>query len=80
MSDFKWIPQVKGDVNGESREISVVRSDNEHGQRSWGWFDETKLLISHNGGPCHWGLAPGVGDMMIKIAEDYAKKLNGEGG
>jgi hypothetical protein len=26
-------------------ELSVIRTDNEHGQRSWGWDDETKLIL-----------------------------------
>lgn len=74
--EYKWIAQVKGDPYGVSWEISVVRSDNEHGQKSWGWFDDRKLLISHNGGPCQWPLAPGLGPMMIKIAELFAESLN----
>jgi len=73
---MKWLAQVKGDPEANSWEISVVRSDNEHGQKSWGWFDERKLLISHNGGPCHWPLAPGLGKQMIQIAERYADDLN----
>ena len=71
-----WKPQVKGDVNGKQWEISVVRSDNEHGQKSWGWFDDRKILISHNGGPCTWPLALGLGDMLVKVAELYSSKLN----
>lgn len=76
MSEAKWVAQTKGDINSGSFEISVVRTDNEHGKRSWGWFDENKLLISHNGGPCSWPLAPGLGPLMVTVAERYAMLLN----
>lgn len=79
MSYDIWKAQVLGDPNGESWEISVVRTDNIHGQESWGWFDERKLLISHNGGPCRWPLAPGLGPLLVQVAEAYAAKLNGVG-
>jgi hypothetical protein len=72
----KWIVQVFGNPNGTSWEISVVRESNEHGRNDYGWFDENKLLVSHNGGPCHWGLAPGLGDKMIQIANELADELN----
>jgi hypothetical protein len=76
----KWIVQVKGNPHTEtmpaSWEITVVRSDNIHGIKSWGWIDEHKLLVSHNGGPCHWPMAPGLGKKMIRIANDLCKNLN----
>lgn len=71
-----WVAQVKGNPYGNSWEISVVRSDNEHGQLSWGWFDENKLLISHNGGPCRWPLAPGLAPLIVEVAHRYAEMLN----
>ena len=43
----RWIVNVHGEC-GKSFEISVVRSDYKHGQRSYGWFDENKLLISQS--------------------------------
>lgn len=78
MKKNKWLAQVKGDPDGISWEISVVRESNEHGRSSLGWFGEDKLLVSHNGGPCHWPLAPGLGDIMIRIAEALARDLNDE--
>ena len=53
----KWTVQVFGKCGSDSWEISVVRLDNVHGKKSWGWFDDSKLLISHNGGPCHWPIS-----------------------
>lgn len=73
----KWIAQVFGDPSSESFEISVVREDNEHGRKSWGWFDERKLLISSSGGPCRTKLAPGLAALMVELAEKYAAMLNG---
>lgn len=74
-----WIVQVLGDVNGTHWEISVVREDNSHGRRSWGWFDDRKLLVSHNGGPCQWPLAPGLGPVMVELANRLCDFLNGGG-
>lgn len=76
----RWLVQVKGNPDGEEWEISVVKSNNLHGQRSWGWFDEDKLLVSHNGGPCKWPLASGLGDKMVKLAGDLARELNSKEG
>lgn len=75
----KWLVQVKGDPNGARWEISVVREDNDHGRASWGWFDQNKLLVSHNGGPCDWPLAPGLGALMVEVAERLAAHLNEHG-
>jgi hypothetical protein len=72
----KWIVNVFGDVDGDTWEVSVVREDNFHGLRSWGWFDANKLLVSHNGGPCHWRLAPGLGKTMVDMAAAYCVVLN----
>lgn len=76
----RWIAAMHGDVNTSSWEVFVVRENNHHGQISWGWFDEDKLLVSHNGGPCRWPLAPGIGEAVIKLAEELADKLNKEEG
>ncbi len=74
-TEDKWIAVVYGDPNGRSWEISVRRKSKYFD--SWGWFDENKLLVSHNGGPCDWPLAPGLGDIMVRVAEDLAAKMNG---
>lgn len=71
----KWIPLIQGDPNSKEWEISVVR-ENDFGRKSWGWFSEHKLLVSHNGGPCRWPLAPGLGPIMVKLAEKLAAHLN----
>jgi len=76
VEENKWIASVKGQCNSGSWEISVLRADNEHGQRSYGWFDENKLLISHNGGPCHWPICGFVFEQQVIIANEVARRLN----
>ncbi len=78
MKAAMWKVCVFGNPNGDSWEISIVHSEFKHGQDSWGWFGEKKLLISHSGGPCRWPLAPGLGDQMVDLAHHYAALLNGE--
>ncbi len=80
MANNKWVVNVKGKKGSDGWEISVVRSDNVHGQQSYGWFDDTKLLVSHNGGPCRWPICGFVWDKQIEIANELCDKLNrGEG-
>jgi len=74
--ESKWKVHIFGDPAGTEWEISIVREDNKNGQQSWGWFGEDKLLVSHNGGPCHWPLAPGLGVKMIEIANQECARLN----
>jgi len=71
-----WKVQIFGNAGASSWEISVVRSDNDHGMKSWGWFDGRKLLVSHNGGPCRWPIIQFVWDEQIKIAKSLCDKLN----
>lgn len=44
-----WIVIVHGDHR--KYEISIVRKTNRHGQASWGWFDDKKILIGEGKGP-----------------------------
>jgi hypothetical protein len=71
-----WKVQIFGKECSEAWEISVVRTDNKHGQSSWGWFDENKLLVSHNGGLCRWPLTKFVWDRQVQIAHDICNMLN----
>ena len=71
-----WEVQIFGKPCGESWEITVIRQNNQHGHKSWGWIDENKLLISHNGGPCHWPLIRPVWDRMIQVAHEVCQELN----
>lgn len=73
-----WMVHTKGSANQNSFEIAVVRDDNYHGIASYGWFDQDKLLISHNGGPCPWPVTQQVWDELMKVAERIAASLNDE--
>lgn len=72
----KWIVNVKGAAEKWSFEISVVRESNLHGIRSYGWFGDDKLLITHNGGPCQVKLTKKIWDRQIKLAQEIADELN----
>lgn len=76
MKNPQWKVQIKGERCSNYWEISVVRADNELGKRSWGWFNDKKLLVSHNGGPCHWPICGFVWDRQVAIAEDLCAQLN----
>ena len=71
-----WEVQVKGKACSESWEISIVRQSNQLGHESWGWFDDNKLLVSHNGGPCHGPLIRPVWDRMIRAAHEVCDALS----
>jgi len=75
-----WEICVKGKKGSKAFEISVVRKNNIHGHRSYGWFNDAKLLISHNGGPCTWPLTERVWDKMIVLAKEVVRELNEEEG
>lgn len=46
-----WIVQCLGDIDKprDQYELSVIRSDNAHGRRSWGWGDENKIILFGTG-------------------------------
>ena len=75
-----WEVHTKGAADEEGFEIVVIRADNEHGKRSYGWIDENKLLISHNGGPCRWPVISTVWDRLLKVAQEVADELNASEG
>lgn len=72
----KWIVHTKGAALQESFEIAVLREDNEHGIRSFGWFGPHKLLISQNGGPCRDAVTEEVWRELVGCAERIALSLN----
>lgn len=73
---MQWKVNILGQRNSKSWEISVVRENNKHGQRSYGWFDSSKFLVSHNGGPCSWGICGFVFDAQVRIAIELCRRLN----
>lgn len=80
MADGHWIVHTKGAANQPAFEISVLRENNRHGIASYGWFGSDKLLISHNGGPCHWPVTQQVWNELLGVAERVAASLNAANG
>lgn len=77
-SDFgpgkgKWIAQVHG--NERDFEITVVRTDNKHGRKSWGWVSkrDNKLMIACNDGG---EMPPNVYQKLKRLAKETAAEMN----
>jgi len=71
-----WIVNTKGGPDKPSFEISVLRADNEHGIASYGWFDENKLLVCHNGGPDQTPVTTRMWEGLMELANAVASELN----
>ena len=61
---------------GEVFEISVLKSHNAHGKRSYGWFGDTKVYIAGSGGPCLDTVLPITWPYLLEAAEATARFLN----
>ena len=75
----EWTINIKGGPNEDSWEISVIRSTNRHGKDSYGWFDDDKLLVGHDGGPCHDPVCKFVWVRLCKTARELCDHLNSGG-
>lgn len=75
-TDAEWRVQVFGERCGKSWEISVVHRGNRHGQKSYGWINERKLLVGSSGGPCNDKVCGFVWDSLVEVAERLAARLN----
>lgn len=81
-----WTVHTHGGAEEDSFEIAVVRRElidraergewNAYAMLGYGWFGKDKLLISHNGGPCSWGVTQQVWDKLIRVAQEVADELN----
>lgn len=56
-------------------EIAVIRKDNEHGHKSWGWDDDDKIILF----PDQEIYSKELLEWRIKVAKAIAKTLNEEG-
>lgn len=72
----QWQVAVFGKAGESSWEISVVRDDNKHGQKSYGWFDDRKLLVGSDGGPCRHSVCGFVWSALIATANELCRRLN----
>ena len=71
----KWVVSIKGRPSAVY-EISVVRENNRHGLSSYGWFDDSKKLISQarsyeRGVPTRF-----VWARLKRLAKDTADHMN----
>ena len=75
---MEWLVDIKDHrETAGAWEISVIREDNKHGFRSYGWFSDEKILISKGGGSYSpWSISQFVFDSQIVIAVQLAKLLS----
>jgi len=71
-----WLVHTKGAPDKKYWEICVIKESNRHGHESYGWFNEKKILISHNGGPCSDTVSELVWNKLVQIAQELADELN----
>lgn len=71
-----WIVDIKGNANDLHWEISVILETNAHGFRSYGWFDNEKIMIAASSGTRKSNTIPFVFDGLVALAEEAARKLN----
>lgn len=76
VGEVKWLHNVSGDK--EEHEISVVRSDNEHGFKSFGWDHPCKKFILFASGESFGCDTEEEFAVRVLIAEKFAKLLNDE--
>ena len=75
----KWVVNIKGKVESQDFEVSILRDNNEHGKKSYGWFGDNKLLIygsGQGGGERHGIIRQIVWDKSVKFAQELADELN----
>ncbi len=73
---MNWIVDTKGGPDDDSYEISVMRVNNDHGKKSYGWHGEDKIHISDSGGPNRNSVPQGIWDRLVAVANDVANELN----
>lgn len=71
----QWIPVIHGSKT-RGFEISIVRKTDRHGQQSWGWFGETKMLIAEGEEVCAsvWQSHLNLAKVMAKARNEMEKK------
>lgn len=76
MTKAKWIVHPHS-YKTKDTEISIIREDNEHGLKSYGWHDgKTKIFIAHDS---IYGIIPdSAKKLLVKHAEELAEKMNKE--
>ncbi len=68
----EWVAHRKGDYKGMF-EVAVVRADNDHGFRSYGWYGPDKWLVAQ-GIPD--GTTKAIWDGLWELAQQVAGQMN----
>jgi len=77
MNKAKWVAHTKGGYTTDGFEVCVIREDNTHGKRSYGWMGRDKIHISDSGGPCRNRVANKmIWDGLVELAHKVADELN----
>lgn len=71
-----WKVHTKGESNKIPWEICVIKESNSRGYKSFGWFNERKILIAHNGGPCSDTVSEFIWNKLVRVAQEVADELN----
>lgn len=73
----RWIVVEKG-APEHAWELSIVRANNAHGIRSYGWFGDDKLVVATSGGPCNDVFHPTIANMLRDVADTVCAAFNQE--
>ena len=76
MKQDKWLVSVKGSWERNGWEIFLVRSSNNHGLKSWGWYDQNNKIPVSISGPYYGSIPKELWRNLIKLAENTANELN----
>lgn len=75
-----WVCEFK-EMRDGGIEYSILRDDNHHGKRSYGWFnDDEKRVVGDNNGHCHVVHSPWLKQELRDLTIRYARMLNAEEG
>ena len=74
MDSYKWIVHPFSYKEKGHREVSVVHESNFHGLKSYGWFDDRKILLSQDS--IYGNVHDDVISASIVIANNMALSLN----
>lgn len=75
----RWFPQIKGDRTG-SFEISIVREDNFHGRKSYGWACSSKIMVLSQHALGAHPITQKMWDFAVAEANEMAKEKNNDEG